>query len=352
MALTTIDPALQNTQAQYTGFKNRIINGAMMIDQRNAGASVSNANGYTVDRWYFLRGASSSSPVFNVQQSTTVPPNYKNSLSVTVGTSGAPGTSNYSALLQNIEGLNISDLGWGSATASTVTLSFWVNCSVTGTYGVALQNSGSTRSYIASYTVNAANTWEQKTITIAGDTTGTWLTTTGQGVAIYWDMGVGTTQSTTAGTWQAGNYLGLTGGTKLSNTGSATFYITGVQLEKGSTATSFDYRPYGTELALCQRYFETIKALQCWSGGSGSTLYTNITYAVPKRAAATLAVTGALAFTEPAVGTNTQSSGNVGLAGFSVSEGVYAQFANLSVTTQRFYVLNTVTTYVTASAEL
>ena len=246
--------------ANTPAFRNRLINSDMRIDQRNAGASVSNANGYTLDRWYFMRGASSSSPIFNVQQSTTIPPNYKNSLLVTVGTSGAPGANNYSALYQIIEGLNVSDFGFGTATATSITLSFWVNCSVTGTYGVAFQNSATDRSYIASYAVNTANTWEQKTITIVGDTSGTWLTTSGAGLSVYWDMGVGTGQSTTAGSWQAGNYLGLTGGTKLSNTGSATFYITGVQLEKGSTATSFDYRSYGTELALCQRYLPTLTA--------------------------------------------------------------------------------------------
>jgi hypothetical protein len=235
-------------------FKNRIINGDMGIDQRNNGAAVSNANGYTLDRWYLLRGASSSSPVFNVQQSTTTPPNFTNSLSITVGTSGAPGSGNFSTLYQIIEGFNTADLGFGTATAQTVTLSFWVRSSVTGTFGVAFQNSALNRSYIATYTINAANTWEQKSITITGDTSGTWLTNNGAGLAVYWDLGVGTGQSTTAGSWQAGNFLGLTGGTKLSNTGSATFFITGVQLEKGTVATSFDYLPYGTELALCQRY--------------------------------------------------------------------------------------------------
>jgi hypothetical protein len=228
----------------------------MVIDQRNAGATVSNANGYTVDRWYLLRGNSSSNPVFNVTQSSTVPAGFKNSVLVSVGTSGAPGTTNYSTFYQSVEGLNCADLDFGLSTAKTLTLSFWVNCSVTGTYGIALQNSANSRSYITSYTINSANTWEYKTITIAGDTSGTWLTTNGIGISVYWDLGVGTTQSSNASTsWQAGNYLGLTGGTKLSNTGSASFYITGVQLEKGSTATSFDYRPYGTELQLCQRYY-------------------------------------------------------------------------------------------------
>jgi hypothetical protein len=303
MAYGTINAEQLTTQSGYTlgagnasSFKNRIINGAMVIDQRNAGASVSNANGYTLDRWYFMRGNSSSNPIFNVIQSTTVPSNYKNSLLVTVATSGAPGANNYSALYQVIEGLNVSDFGFGTATATGITLSFWVNCSVTGTYGVAFQNSANNRSYVASYTVNAASTWEQKTITITGDTSGTWLTTNGAGLSVYWDMGVGTGQSTTAGSWQAGNYIGLTGGTKLSNTSAATFYITGVQLEVGTVATSFDYRSIGTETALCQRYFQQLMGSSAISDQyqfigsvfSPTRIFTHIFYKMQMRVAPTI----------------------------------------------------------------
>jgi hypothetical protein len=256
MPIQTAADSISNSAGSPYGFKNRIINGAMAIDQRGVGTLFSNANGYTLDRWYFMRGNVSSSPVFNVQQSTTAPAAFKNSLYVTVNTSGAPGSGNYSALFQRVEGYNCSDLGYGASGAVTTTLSFWVNCSVSGTYGVAFQNDGNSRSYIASYTINSPNTWEYKTIILPGDTTGTWLTNNATGLAVYWDLGVGTGQNTTAGSWQAGNYLGLTGGTKLSNTANATFYITGVQLEKGSQATAFDYRPFSTELQLCQRYYE------------------------------------------------------------------------------------------------
>jgi hypothetical protein len=234
--------------------KNRIINGDMRIDQRNAGAAVNNANSYTLDRWYFMQGQASATVAFNLQQSSTAPANFSNSLGITVGTAANPGASNYSCLYQRIEGYNTADFNWGSASATPITLSFWVYSSVTGTFGVAIQNSANTRSYVGTYTINSANTWEYETITIPGDTAGTWLKTNGAGMLIHWDMGVGTGQSTTAGTWQAGNYLGLTGGTKLSVTSAATFYITGVQVEKGTTATAFDYRSYGTELHLCQRY--------------------------------------------------------------------------------------------------
>jgi hypothetical protein len=149
-------------------------------------------------------------------------------------------------------------LAWGTASAQTVTLSFWVYSSLTGTFGGAVRNSAANRSYPFTYTISAANTWEQKSITIAGDTSGTWLTTNGIGLRLQFGLGVGTTYSTTANAWAAGNFLSATGATSVVGTSGATFYITGVQLEKGSTATSFDYRPYGTELQLAQRYYYKI----------------------------------------------------------------------------------------------
>jgi len=257
MALTQVDQGMLGTNAQYTGFKNRIINGAMVIDQRNAGASVSTDVSFPVDRFVFGK---SGSQTFTGQRSTTAPSGFINSVLVTIGTGGATGATDRLTLTQAIEGYNISDLAWGSASASTITISFWVRSSLTGTFGVALRNSATNRSYVASYTINSANTFEQKTITVTGDTSGTWLTDNSAGIYLTWDLGVGSTYSTTAGSWQAGNYFGLTSGTKLSVTSGATFYITGVQLEKGSTATSFDYRPYGTELALCQRYYYLLSA--------------------------------------------------------------------------------------------
>ena len=160
-------------------------------------------------------------------------------------------------LIQTIEGLNVSDLGWGAAGASTVTLSFWVRSSLTGTFGGSINNSGNSRSYVFSYTISAANTWEQKTVTIAGDTSGTWLTTNGIGLIVRFSIAMGSTYTNTAGAWYSGDYEGATGQVNVLNTNGATFYITGVQLEKGSTATSFDYRPFGTELQLCQRYYST-----------------------------------------------------------------------------------------------
>jgi len=254
--LTFNDATTQNTSAFYGGLamRNRIINGAMVIDQRNAGASVALTDGlYYVDRW---KSSISQTSKLTGQQSSTAPAGFVKSLSATVSTAFTPGAGDYAGLVQPIEGNNVADLGFGAAGASTVTLSFWVRSSVTGTYSVALHNSASDRSYVTTYTINAANTWEQKTVTIAGDTSGTWLTTNGVGITAYFALGMGSTYGgATAGTWNASLKLAATGQTQWVSTSGATFYITGVQLEKGSTATSFDYRPYGTELMLCQRYF-------------------------------------------------------------------------------------------------
>jgi len=242
------------TGVQYNGFKNRILNGAMVIDQRNAGASVTQttANLYGIDRFQAVGAVTSK---FTFQQSSTAPAGFVNSTLITSSAATSVGASDFYVYGQLIEGLNMADLAWGTASAATVTLSFWVRSSLTGTFGGSIQNSDNSRSYPFSYTISVANTYEQKTITIAGDTSGTWLTTSGVGMKVRWSMGAGATVSGTAGAWSGTLYYSATGATSVVGTNGATFYITGVQLEKGSTATSFDYRPYGTELALCQRYF-------------------------------------------------------------------------------------------------
>ena len=256
--VTFNDNSVQDTAATGFGFKSRTINGAMVIDQRNAGASVTQttANLYVVDR-FSVAGTVTSK--FTAQQNAgaiTPPAGFINYLGLTSSSAYTVGASENYIMLHRVEGTNISDLGWGTATAQTVTLSFWVRSSLTGTFGGSLKNSASDRSYPFSYTISSANTWEQKSITIAGDTTGTWLTTTGIGISIIFSMGTGSTLSGTAGAWAAANYTGATGAVSVVGTNGATLYITGVQLEKGSTATSFDYRPYGTEFSLCQRYFQ------------------------------------------------------------------------------------------------
>jgi len=261
MALTQVDQGLLGTYAQYTGFKNRIINGAMVIDQRNAGASVTintDAKNYVMDRFWAF---DNTEGVFTLQQVTDAPAGFINSAKATVTTADSSITNDqYSGFSQLIEGLNCADLAWGTASASTITLSFWVKSSLTGTFGGSLRNNAADRSYPFTYTITSANTWEQKSITIAGDTSGTWLTTNGIGIRVQWSIAEGPNRVGTAGAWASANYAGATGQTQIISTLNATWQITGVQLEKGSTATSFDYRPYTTELQLCQRYFEILGA--------------------------------------------------------------------------------------------
>jgi len=291
------------------GFRNRIINGAMVIDQRNAGAVVTlDAAGnvtYGMDRFW---AADDTDGVVTLQQITDAPSGFTNSARITITTADASlSASQYLVFSQRVEGFNVADFAFGSASAATVTLSFWVKSSLTGTFGGSLRNSAGNRSYPFTYSISAANTWEQKSITIAGDTTGTWVTNNGIGLNIFWGLGVGSSFSGTAGSWSGSNFLSATGAVSVVGTLNATWQITGVQLEKGSTATSFDYRPYGTELQLCQRYYETGAATYFSGQVSGSVL--GVSYKVTKRAAATLAATGTFYSGAEATGRNLGSGG-------------------------------------------
>jgi hypothetical protein len=260
--------------------RNRIINGNMTIDQRNAGASVTPTNaGYTLDRWQTY-----ISPLgkYTVQQdagAVTPPVGFTNYLGATSTSAYSITSGDYFSITQNIEGYNIADLAWGTADAKTITISFWVRSSLTGTFGGSLRNSAANRSYPFSYTISVANTWEQKSITVAGDTTGTWLTTNGKGIELNFGLGVGSTRSGTAGAWAAANYLSATGATSVVGTSGATFYITGVQLETGTTATDFENLQYGTQLSLCQRYFQSFGGSNvAETVGQGTSFSTTNTY--------------------------------------------------------------------------
>ena len=236
------------------GLKNRIINGAMVIDQRNAGASVT-TNTYVTDRWL---AEQTTDGVRTAQQVSDAPAGFVKSLKLTTTTADASlAATQYSLVRQGIEGYNTADLMWGTANAQTITISFWVKSTLTGTFGGTVSNSAFNRSYPFTYSISSANTWEQKSITIAGDQSGTWETTNSAGIQLYFGLGVGSTYSGTAGAWAASGLISATSAVSVIGTLNATWQITGVQLEKGSTATSFDYRPFGTELALCQRYYES-----------------------------------------------------------------------------------------------
>ena len=254
-----------NNAPNSVGFRNRIINGDMRIDQRNAGASVTPTDQtYSLDRWKMYVSQASK---YTAQQSTTAPAGFSNSLLITSSSAYAVGASERFMFGQGIEGYNAADLDFGTANAKTVTLSFWVRSSLTGTFGGSFGNVDSTRTYPFTYTISSADTWEQKSVTVAGDTSGTWNKTTGGGLWIYIGLGVGSTLSGTAGSWSGSTYFSATGATSVVGTNGATLYITGVQLEVGSVATPFERRPYGTELALCQRY------LPAWNWVSANELF-------------------------------------------------------------------------------
>ena len=236
-------------------FKNRIINGAMVISQRNGTSSVTGNDGvYGLDRW---KASCVPDGKFTMQQSSTAPVGFINSMLVTSTSAYSVASSDFIGIRQDIEGLNCTDLGWGTADAKTVTLSFWVRSSLTGTFGGSIFNNAGNRSYPFSFTISSANTFEQKSVTIAGDTTGTWLTTNGRGLCLFFNLGSGATNSGTTGAWAGTFYAAPTGATSVVGTNGATFYITGVQLEVGTQATTFTTAggSYGAELALCQRYY-------------------------------------------------------------------------------------------------
>jgi hypothetical protein len=241
---TTIVPTSSFT------FRNKIINGDMRIDQRNAGSEVTIASTvqYTLDRW--RPTSQSTTSVMKCQQVTDAPDGFANSLKMTSLASTSPGTGDSYAIFQAIEDKNYTNLAWGTSSAKTVTMSFYVKSSVTGTFSGALVNQLQNRSHPFIYSISSADTWEYKTITIPGDTSGTWSSF----LRVWISLGQGTDKLGTAGSWASSNYRGAIGEVTWVNTNAATFYITGVQLEEGTVATPFEYRPISVELSLCQRY--------------------------------------------------------------------------------------------------
>lgn len=308
---------LQSYATNGIAMKNRIINGACVIDQRNAGASVTNAVGfgvYTLDRFFY---SSNNASKFTIQQnagSVTPPAGFTNYLGVTSSAATSLAAGDYYFIGQKIEGYNIADLGWGTANAKTVTVSFWVRSSLTGTFGCAFTNSDNTRSYPFTYTISSANTWEQKSVTIAGDTSGTWLTTNGIGLYLCLGLGIGSTYSGTAGSWVGAQYFSATGATSVVGTNGATFYITGVQLEVGSSATGYEYRQHQQELALCQRYFQRASAVSGIAGTS-TTVNGTVPFQVTMRTGPTLGQSGTFGMSDGYSADVTQSSTGSSLLG-------------------------------------
>lgn len=306
-----VTPAKMANSGSEFGLNNRIINSRMEIDQANSGAAVTHSGGgdmYGPDMFVFN---SNGTPQFSVQQVADAPPGYKYSAKITTTTAGTPAAGDFSYFAQYIEGVMVSDLAFGTASASPVTASFWVKSSLTGTFGAALKNGTNNRAYPFSFTINSANTWEQKFVNIPGDTTGTWATDNTIGMKLSIDIGSGPNNKGTAGAWNATANIGVTGGVNLVATAGATMNITGLDLRKGTypSAPPADWRPYGTELALCQRYFQLF-------GGAGgaatsSQIHANCKFPVEMRAAPTVAVFNA---TSSLVGLNRPAANATGVA--------------------------------------
>jgi hypothetical protein len=267
------------TVAMGSSFKrNRIINGNMVVDQRNAGASVTptatSANTYLVDRWMTYITQASKLTFQQNAGSVTPPAGFKNYLGVISTSAYSVVSSDVFVLRQAVEGFNVADFGWGTASAQTVTLSFWVRSSLTGTFGGSIANDTGARAYAFSFTISTANTWTQISVTVAGDTSGTWLSTNGCGMFVGFNLGAGATALGTPGVW-TGSYLnGPTGATNIVSTNGATFYITGVQLEVGTVATPYEMQIYSDQLAQCQRYYQQLQP-EVASASSAPYYYSN-----------------------------------------------------------------------------
>jgi len=283
--------------------RNLIINGACVIDQRNSGSSVTPADtNYTVDRWRYTASQASK---FTFQQnagSVTPPAGFENYMGFTVASAVTVGSGDYFAITQRIEGYNVNQLEFGTSNAKTVTLSFWVRSSLTGTFGGTLRGASFGRSYPFTYAISSANTWEYKTVTVAGDTSGTYQSGNTTGLEVIFGLGVGSTNSGTAGAWTASGHFSATGAVSVVGTGSATWYITGVQLEVGDTATPFEHRSYGDELARCRRYYqgETRQFLFYYNPSAS---LVNVNYQEEMRAAPTVTFT---------TSNGSPSAGNIG----------------------------------------
>ncbi len=353
------DASTQTAAASPYTLKNKIINGDMRIDQRNAGAAIASlaANTtYLCDRWAYY---SNNAGKFKYQQnlnSITPPTGFNNYLGVQQ--LSAPTGGDVVVLQQSIEGYNFADLGFGTANAKTITISFWVYSSLTGTFGATFMNYAQTRTYPFTYTISSANTWTQISVTIAGDTGGTWVGASNAGAAsLIFCLWASSGMLGTANSWTASNVYGATGQVLVGSTSSATFYITGVQLEQNTSATPFERRLYNQELANCQRYYQKIidpPMRGVGTGGtSGGASRLCLFFANTMRAVPTLAINGTFTFwngSTTATGTSLAGYWTGGLNGIDMDISTSVSFTIGQAVTQ--YLTGDQNKYVTLSSEL
>jgi hypothetical protein len=333
MAITRLGPNQDITAAKIAGqinFKNLIINGDMSIDQRNSGSSITPTNGqYGVDRW---QNAVNVSSKYSIQQVSDAPTGFVYSNKVTSLSAYSIGAGELAGLRQYIEGYNITKLDWGTSDAQTVTLSFWVKSSLTGDFGVTVGNDNG-RTYGALYNISSADTWEKKSVTIEGDTSGTWLTTNGKGISLVFALSTGSTFLATANSWNASTSYGVTGQTQILATNSATWQVTGVQLEADTSASDFEFLPYDVNLQRCERYYQLLQGFEGsmrTSVGFGCTTM----FRTQMRSAPSVTQSGALQITDGNADF-TQSSTSVSIPASRVTTlGVQLYFVNFSGLTQ------------------
>jgi hypothetical protein len=255
-----------NAVTPVTGFKNRIINGGMTIAQRGTSSADPASNQYFIDRW--VTGLNVTGKI-SIAQSSVAPAGFTSSFLVTSSSAYTVQPSDIIYLQQRIEGFNTADLAFGTASAKSLAMSFWVRSSLTGTFSGFLQNANETRIYAFTYTIASANTWQQVTVSIPGDTSGTWVGATNDiGMRVSFSICAGSSYLTTANSWNSATAFGVAGQTNLVATNGATWQVTGCQLEVGSSATSFDFRPYNVEFDMCRRYCEV------WGSSAGTTILT------------------------------------------------------------------------------
>jgi hypothetical protein len=331
---------------QTSGIKNLIINGAMQVAQRGTSTTT---NGYLIDRFRSNLGGMDQL-AFTMSQSTDAPSGFRKSLKfdVTTAETGGVAADEYGGIRYITESQDVAHLLYGTSGAKTITLSFHVKAYQAGTYALNLFMGDTSRAYTTTYTISQSATWEKKTLTFVGDTGGSEINVdNGHGLYINWFFAAGSTfNSSSANTNQWADFTNAGWangqGVDLTNSTNNYFQLTGVQLEVGSTATDFEHRSFGQELALCQRYFTKVAYAQASGSGDGSTMASvHARFGVDMRAGPTITASGVLNAQGDNALNSTQSSAHVGTSNFSSTQNMYLVFVqNFSGVVQgRSYVI-------------